>query len=156
MRHDDWLRMAIVRATRGVAADIGGPFGAIVVRDGIVLGEGENRVLSTNDPTAHAEVIAIRAACQSVGNYHLPGAVMYASCEPCPMCLAAIYWARIERVYFGASCNDAAELGFADDFIRRELPLANEVRSIVSEQLLRDEALGPFLDWKAKQDKRWY
>lgn len=154
--HEDYLRQAIEHARSGVARDIGGPFGAVIVRDGEILGWGENRVISTNDPTAHAEVVAIRDACQHVGEYHLPGAILYASCEPCPMCLAAIYWARIERVYFGASCQDAADLGFADDFVRRELPLANHERSIVSEQLLRDEALAPFRAWREKHDKRWY
>lgn len=156
MTHEDWLREAMRLAIAGVEVGRGGPFGSVVVRDGAVLGRGENRVLSTNDPTAHAEIVALREACQEARSFHLPGAVVYASCEPCPMCLAALYWARVARVYYAASCQTAAQAGFADDFIRRELPLPSEQRSLPVAQLLASEGGAPFDAWLAKQDRTMY
>lgn len=154
--HETFLREAIELAKDGCARGDGGPFGAVIVREGQVLGRGWNRVLIDRDPTAHAEVIAIRNACAAVGDFHLPGAIVYASCEPCPMCLAAAYWARVERIYFGCNSADAAQIGFADDFIRQELPLPADERSIPLVPLLRDEALQVFRDWQANADRRMY
>jgi tRNA(Arg) A34 adenosine deaminase TadA len=151
--HDFWLREAIAVAQAGVAANRGGPFGAIVVRDGALLARGENRVLETNDPTAHAEIVAIRLACQHFGAFHLPGAIVYSSCEPCPMCLAALYWARVEQVFYAATASDAASAGFADAWIRDELPLPHSQRSLGVQQLASSEALAPFEAWQAKPDK---
>jgi tRNA(Arg) A34 adenosine deaminase TadA len=154
--HETFLREAIALAKEGSARGEGGPFGAVIVRDGQVLGRGWNRVLVDHDPTAHAEVVAIRNACASVGDFHLPGAIVYASCEPCPMCLAAAYWARVERIYFGCLSQDAAQIGFADDFIRQELPLPADERSIPLVPLLRDEALQVFHAWQANANRRMY
>lgn len=150
------MREAIEMALRAVQSDSGGPFGSVVVRDGAIVGRGENRVTSTNDPTAHAEVVAIRDACHALGTFDLGGCEIYASCEPCPMCLAAIYWARIERLYFGCSARDAAELGFDDEVIRRELVSPIDARTLRPEQLMREEALGAFEAWRNKPDKLWY
>ncbi len=154
--HETHLREAIQLAMAGSARGNGGPFGAVVVRDGEVLGRGWNRVLVDQDPTAHAEVVAIRAACSALGDFHLAGAVIYASCEPCPMCLAAAYWARVERIYFGCQSQDAAAIGFADDFIRHELPLPADQRSLPLIPLLRDEALEVFRAWEANAQRRMY
>jgi guanine deaminase len=150
------MREAIRLALEGVHAGSGGPFGAVVFRDDAIVGRGQNRVTSTNDPTAHAEVVAIRDACQRLGTFDLRGCEMYASCEPCPMCLAATYWARIDRLYFGCSASDAAELGFDDEVIRRELVSPLDARTLQAAQLLRDEALVAFDAWREKQDKLWY
>jgi guanine deaminase len=154
--HDDYLREAIELAIRGLERGDGGPFGAVIVQNGVVIGRGWNRVLATNDPTAHAEVVAIREACAQLATYHLTGCTVYASCEPCPMCLAACYWAQAEHVYYAATALDAAAAGFADDFIRRDLlePVAG--RKLVLEQRLPEEALRPFATWQAKPDRRMY
>lgn len=150
------MREAIEMALRGVQSGSGGPFGSVVVRDGAIVGRGENRVTSTNDPTAHAEVVAIRDACQRLGTFDLSGCEIYASCEPCPMCLAAIYWARIGRLYYGCSAQEAAELGFDDEVIRRELVAPIDSRSLRPEQFLREEAVRAFEAWREKADKLWY
>ena len=134
----------------------GGPFGAVVVRAGEVVGRGYNRVLSTNDPTAHAEVVAIRNACAQVGHFHLTGCTIYASCEPCPMCHAACYWAQADRVYYGATGQDADAAGFADDFIRRDLLTPLPHRKLSLEQHLHDEAMAAFTAWQAKLDRQLY
>jgi tRNA(Arg) A34 adenosine deaminase TadA len=123
------------------------------VRKGEVIARGSNRVTSTNDPTAHAEVTAIRAACQALGTFQLSDCELYTSCEPCPMCLAAIYWARIPRVFFGNTRQDAAAIGFDDDFIYQQIPLPPEQRAIEMLPLLRDEAQQTFKTWSAKPDK---
>lgn len=147
------MREAIRLARENMRAGAGGPFGAVVVKDGKIIGRGWNQVTSANDPTAHAEVMAIRAACRALGDFRLNGATIYTSCEPCPMCLSAIYWARIERVYFAGTREDAAAAGFDDALLYREVALALEQRSIPFVSLLRDESLAAFADWNAKTDK---
>lgn len=134
----------------------GGPFGAVIVKDGELISEGTNRVTSSNDPTAHAEVLAIREACRKLGVFHLAGSEIYTSCEPCPMCLGAIYWARLDRIYFAGAAADAAEIGFDDSFIYRELTKAAAKRKIPMIQMQREEALAAFRAWKAKPDKIIY
>lgn len=147
---------AIELARIGMENDAGGPFGCVVVKDGEVIGEGNNRVTSTNDPTAHAEVIAIREACRKIGDFQLDGCSIYTSCEPCPMCLGAIYWARPARVYYACTRDDAATIGFDDRFIYEELEKANEEREMVLIPLMRDEALTVFTEWSQKPDKVEY
>ncbi|MEM9916468.1 MAG: nucleoside deaminase [Bacteroidota bacterium] len=151
-----FMRMAIELARKGMASNEGGPFGAVVVRDGKVIAKGNNRVTSTNDPTAHAEVVAIREACQVLGHFQLDGCTIYTSCEPCPMCLGAIYWARPSRIVYACSREDAAAIDFDDDFIYREIPLPVDQRSIPTTQLLQKEGVEVFEDWKHKTDKHLY
>jgi guanine deaminase len=151
-----FMAEAIRLALEGVAAGRGGPFGAVVVKAGQVVGRGFNQVTSLNDPTAHAEIIAIRDACQSLGTFHLTGCELYASCEPCPMCLAAIYWARIDRYYFGCTAQDAAAIQFADNFIRHELSVPPEQRTIPAIPFMRAEALAAFSVWHSKADRVMY
>jgi guanine deaminase len=134
----------------------GGPFGAVIVKDGAILAEGANRVTVTHDPTAHAEVDAIRSACAKLGNHVLAGCEIYTTCEPCPMCLAAIYWARLDRVYYANTRTDAARIGFDDDFLYREIPLPLEARQIRMIRLLEDEARATFAVWESKPDKVRY
>lgn len=134
----------------------GGPFGAVIARDGEIVGTGTNRVTSDCDPTAHAEVNAIRAAASRLGTFDLSGCEIYSSCEPCPMCLGAIYWAHLDRLYYGNDKHDAAGIGFDDAFIYRELDLKPEDRSLKSERLLSDEAAAAFREWAAKPDKVEY
>lgn len=134
----------------------GGPFGAVIVKNGKIIGEGWNKVTSTNDPTAHAEVSAIRDACKNVGNFDLDGAEIYTSCEPCPMCLSAIYWARISKIYYGNTRKDAADIQFDDDFIYQEIPKDMKDRAIPLEQCGHTEALTVFKEWEKKQDKIHY
>lgn len=147
---------AIELARLGVEQFLGGPFGCVVVKDGVIIGEGNNSVTSTNDPTAHAEIIAIREACKSLESFQLTGCTIYTSCEPCPMCLGAIYWARPEKIYYACTRDDAAAIGFDDDFIYEELVKANTERELVLTNLMRDEALEVFRDWSAKTDKIEY
>lgn len=154
--HQAYLREALRLAIEGMHRGAGGPFGAVVVRDGQILGRGYNRVLETHDPTAHAEVVAIRQACQMVGHHHLDGCLVYASCEPCPMCLATCYWAQVDRIYFGASAVDAAAAGFADDYIRRDLARPVAERQLLLESLLADEAQAPFDAWRNKVNRQHY
>src|SRR5688572_2949804 len=134
----------------------GGPFGAVVARDGVVIAEGSNRVTSTNDPTAHAEVVAIREACRKLGDFQLSGCTVYMSCEPCPMCLGALYWARPARLAFACSRSDAAAAGFDDELIYSELPLPHSERRIATSQLLREEGLAAFRDWASSLGRREY
>ena len=134
----------------------GGPFGAVVVRKGRIVGRGWNQVTSTNDPTAHAEICAIRDACRRLRVFQLDDCELYTSCEPCPMCLSAIYWARLRRVCYGNTRKDAARIGFDDDFIYREVAAAISRRKIPMKQLLRKEALAAFAEWTAKVDKVRY
>ncbi len=150
------MREAIRLAMQGMQNDEGGPFGAVVVQNGKIIGRGNNRVTSTNDPTAHAEVVAIRNACQHLGHFQLDDCILYTSCEPCPMCLGAIYWARPMRVFFGCSREDAAAIEFDEEFIYREIPLPVEERKIETRQLLREEALEVFKAWEAKDDRVEY
>ncbi len=155
MEHADFMRQAIDLAVNNVDNG-GGPFGAVIVRDGVVVATGVNRVTATNDPTAHAEVSAIRAACLALGTFNLQGCVLYTSCEPCPMCLAAIYWAHIDAVYYGVGKDDAADAGFDDSFIYKEFALPHEERSKPLGVLLSKEAQRPFDKWKNKSDKQTY
>lgn len=116
-----FMMRAIELAIEGVRANSGGPFGAVIVKNGEIIGEGWNQVTSTSDPTAHAEIVAIRRACEKLGTFHLEGCVIYTSCEPCPMCLGAIYWAKLEKIFYSCTRKDAASIGFADDFIYEEI-----------------------------------
>lgn len=154
--HEPFMRRAIELAREGMNTVGGGPFGSVVVRDGIIIGEGGNRVTATNDPTAHAEVVAIREACRSIGSFQLDGCTVYASCEPCPMCLGAIYWARAERVYIACTREDAANAGFDDEHIYEELKLGRGERRVPMTGFLRDEGLTVFEEWIAKPDKIEY
>lgn len=158
MRDDErFLREAIALAREGMDRNEGGPFGCVIVKDGQVIGRGNNRVTSSNDPTAHAEVVAIREACRSLGAFQLDGCTLYTSCEPCPMCLGAIYWARPDRIVFAATREDAAEAGFDDQLIYDELPLPPEQRRIPTQaRVLRKEAQAVFEDWRTKEDKVRY
>lgn len=134
----------------------GGPFGAVIVRKGKIIGRGCNQVTSSNDPTAHAEIVAIRAACRRLKRFQLEDCDLYTSCEPCPMCLAAIYWARVRRVFYANTRKDAARIAFDDDFIYREVALPIRKRKLEMKQLLRAEALEAFVEWKNKADKILY
>lgn len=147
------MRRAIELSLANVEAGLGGPFAAVVVKDGRILGEGANRVTSSKDPSAHAEVMAIRAACRVLDDFQLPGCEIYTTCEPCPMCMGLIYWARLERVFFGNSAEDAAAIGFDDSRIYRELRIPREQRAIPTVQVLRDEARAAFDAWQRKPDK---
>jgi guanine deaminase len=150
------LRHVIARATENVASSKGGPFAAAVVRDGKIVGEGANCVTATNDPTAHAEVTAIRAAAKALGTFALVGCELYSSCEPCPMCLSAAYWARLDAVYYGASAGDAARAGFDDAFLYAEFQKDSGNRKLRSVQLLKDEAWASFAAWIASPNKIEY
>jgi tRNA(Arg) A34 adenosine deaminase TadA len=152
----DFMQMAIQLATENVRSGAGGPFGAVLVKDGAVIATGVNQVTSANDPTAHAEVNAIRQACRALGTFQLNGCVLYTSCEPCPMCLAAIYWARLPRVYYGNTRADAAAIGFDDEFIYQQIPLPPQQRSIAMQPLLREAAQAAFQEWRTKADKVRY
>lgn len=151
-----YMTRAIELARAGMDAGVGGPFGCVVVKNGEIIGEGNNRVTSTNDPTAHAEVVAIRAACERLEAFQLDGCSIYTSCEPCPMCLGAIYWARPEKVFYACTREDAAGVGFDDDFIYDELAKPKAEREHVMISLLRDEGFALFHDWSAKTDKVEY
>lgn len=137
-------------------AGLGGPFGAVIVKDGKVIGVGFNKVTTDNDPTAHAEVVAIREACKTLGDFSLKGAVIYTSCEPCPMCLASIYWARLDRVYYANSRYDAARIGFDDEFLYEEIAKEIADRSMEMVHLPDDTAALAFDEWEAKEDKVEY
>ena len=143
------IRLSVVKMRRGS----GGPFGAVVVKGRRIVGRGGNQVTSTNDPTAHAEIVAIRDACRRLRTFQLDGCDLYTSCEPCPMCLSAIYWARIRSVFYGNTRQDAARIAFDDDFIYREVALPIRQRKLVMKQLLRREALAAFVEWERKADK---
>jgi tRNA(Arg) A34 adenosine deaminase TadA len=150
------MKEAIRQAVENVRSGRGGPFGAIVVKDGRVIATGTNLVTALNDPTAHAEVNAIREACNSLGTFQLRGCEIYTSCEPCPMCLGAIYWARPDRVYFAASAADAAEAGFDDSFIYDELKISKSERRIPFESMMPEAGLEPFREWTQKNDRIKY
>jgi tRNA(Arg) A34 adenosine deaminase TadA len=150
------MRTAIALSREKMREREGGPFAAIVVKDGRVIGRGWNRVTSANDPTAHAEIVAIRDACEALGDYSLEGAVIYTTCEPCPMCLSAIYWARLSGLYYANTTADAASIGFDDEFLYRELALSAAERSLLAERLLGEEAREVFDEWDAMEDKELY
>ncbi len=149
----DFMREAIWLSREGMQGSRGGPFGCVIVKDNAVVGRGNNRVTSTCDPTAHAEVVAIREACAALKTFDLTGSSLYTSCEPCPMCLAAIYWARVDVIYYANTRVDAANIGFDDDLIYREVALAIEHRSKTMKPLLRDEAQAVFQEWMRKEDR---
>ncbi len=151
--HEEFLRRAISLAAENVEQRRGGPFGAVIVMDGQVVAEGANHVTTRNDPTAHAEVEAIREACRKLGRHDLRGAVIYASCEPCPMCLSAIYWARLDALYYAASKDDAARAGFDDSFLYQQIPLAQEQRALPTRRLLAAESSLPFDRWAVSSSK---
>jgi tRNA(Arg) A34 adenosine deaminase TadA len=151
-----FMREAISLAKEGVESGQGGPFGAVVVKNDKIIGRGNNRVTSTNDPTAHAEVTAIRDACKNIGSFQLEGCEIYTSCEPCPMCLGAIYWARPDRMYYACTQSDAAKIGFDDAFIYKEMELPISDRKIETTQLIRDEAISAFEMWEALEAKTEY
>ena len=155
MKTEELMRRAIALAVDNVQTG-GGPFGAVIVRDGEIVATGVNRVTLDNDPTAHAEVSAIRAAASVLGTFDLSGCEIYTSCEPCPMCLGAIYWARLERVYYACDQKDAARAGFDDAFIYRELALDKSCRQLEMARLLSHEALSAFEAWRLKRDKTPY
>ena len=144
----EFMKQAIALATNNVIVGHGGPFGAVIVRDGQVIATGVNRVTATNDPTAHAEVVAIRAAGVAMGHFRLSGCEIYTSCEPCPMCLSAIYWSHIDAIYYGNTAADAAVAGFADAFLYEELKLPMGGRKIPAARLLGEKALESFEAWK--------
>lgn len=157
--HDDdarFLAHAVRLSREHMNEGAGGPFGAVIVRDGAVLAEGWNQVTSANDPTAHAEVVAIRRACEAVGDFSLEGAVLYTSCEPCPMCLASAYWARVSRIVYANTRADAAAIGFDDSFIYDEIPKPPEARSLPIEHHPNVDAKAVFEAWLQKPDKIRY
>lgn len=150
------MKRAIELAETGVDMNKGGPFGCVVVKDGAIIGEGHNQVISSNDPTAHAEIIAIRNACIKLNSFQLDGCTIYCSCEPCPMCLGAIYWARPEKVFYACDRNDAALIEFDDQFIYDEIVKQIGDRSIEFIRLLREESLSVLKKWSEKEDKISY
>lgn len=150
---NSFMQKAIALSLESVEEHQGGPFGAVIVKDGQIIAEGYNQVTATHDPTAHAEVVAIRKACQKLGVFHLQGCEIYTSCEPCPMCLAAIYWANLDKIYYANNKVDAAKINFADDFIYQELDRPVAQRKLAMTQMMRDEALVAFEKWSKKTDK---
>lgn len=150
------MGMAIAAAKNGIESNTGGPFGAVIVKNGEIIATGCNSVTSTNDPTAHAEVVAIRKACEKLGSFQLDDCILYTSCEPCPMCLGAIYWARPKKVYYACEANDAANIGFDDSHIYNEIKIPFTQRKIPFEQIERKEALTVFTAWTEKMDKTEY
>src|SRR5437763_125960 len=152
----EFMREAIRLSVQMMRRGQGGPFGAIVVRGDRIIGRGFNRVTSTNDPTAHAEIVAIRDACRRLKTFELIGCDLYTSCEPCPMCLSAAYWARLRKIFYGNTRKDAQRIAFDDAHIYREVALPIRKRSLTMKQLRRDEALAAFKEWEAKADKVRY
>ena len=155
MTKEELMRKAIELSVKNVAEG-GGPFGAVIAKDGEIIATGVNRVTADHDPTAHAEVSAIREAARKLGTFDLGGCEIYSSCEPCPMCLGAIYWARLDRLYYGNDKHDAAAIGFDDAFIYKELDLEPENRRLESQRLLSREAIKAFEAWQSKTDKTEY
>jgi len=151
--NEQFMREAIRISVEKMRAGVGGPFGAVVVKENRIIARGWNQVTSTNDPTAHAEIVALREACRQLGDFRLPGCEIYSSCEPCPMCLGAIYWARVDRLYFAATRQDAAEAGFDDEWLYREVALPVAQRRLPTRQLLREASLDALAHWKAKPDR---
>jgi tRNA(Arg) A34 adenosine deaminase TadA len=151
-----FMRRAIELARDGVENDHGGPFGCVIVKDGKIVGEGCNEVTSTNDPTAHAEIVAIRSACRTLNSFQLENCIVYTSCEPCPMCLGAIYWSRPDAIFFAGTREDAAAAGFDDELFYCELEKPNEDRQLRMTELLREESQRVFQNWIDKPDKKEY
>ena len=154
--HEQFMRRAIELARRGADENLGGPFGCVIVKDGDVVGEGSNCVTSTNDPTAHAEIVAIREACKNLNSFQLEGCTIYTSCEPCPMCLGAIYWSRPSAIFIAATREDAALAGFDDELFYTELEKPNDDRQLKMQSLLREESQKVFQSWIEKPDKVEY
>ena len=155
MKNNNFMRRAIELSIQNIK-DNGGPFGCVIVKKNKIIAEGINRVTSNNDPTAHAEIIAIRNACEKLNTFNLEECELYTSCEPCPMCLSAIYWSHINKIYYGNSRLDAAKIGFDDDFIYNELNKKLSSRKIQMKQINQNEAKKAFLDWEEKVDKAEY
>ncbi len=155
MTKEELMRRAIELSENSVRNG-GGPFGAVIAKDGEIIAEGSNKVTINNDPTAHAEVCAIRNACKILNTFELANCVIYTSCEPCPMCLGAIYWARLSKIFYANDRKDAAEIGFDDDFIYEEIAIEPQYRKKPSEILLRNEAINAFRMWTLKDDKTKY
>ena len=151
--HEEFMRIAIGLSEYNVKQNQGGPFGAVIVKEGAVIARSANMVIPENDPTAHAEISAIRLACRALGNRNLAGCVIYSSCEPCPMCLGAIYWAGISKIYYANTQVDAANIGFDDEFIYKEVNTPMEQRNLPCVQLIRDEALQIFKLWQAGESE---
>ncbi len=156
MGHEEIMRRAIALSREKMQDAEGGPFGALIVRDDTVIAEGWNQVTGHNDPTAHAEIVAIRTACAALGDFSLEGCSIYTTCEPCPMCLAAIHWARIDRIFYANATEDAAAIGFDDERLYRELALPQAERSTPMVRLLADEALEVFREWASDPDRVLY
>jgi guanine deaminase len=156
MSQSSYMRRAVALALENVQANRGGPFGAVIVRNGEIIAEGTNQVTTTNDPTAHAEVMAIREACAKLGTFELADCEIYASCEPCPMCLGAIYWSRLRRIYYANTRAEAAGIGFDDDLIYREIGLDPATRSIPAEQLMADDPQAILRAWMESPNKIEY
>jgi len=154
--HEAWMQAAIDESLRGMRSNQGGPFGAVIVFRGALIARCHNQVLSTNDPTAHAEILAIREACRHLSTFRLDECDLYTSCEPCPMCLGAIYWSHVRSVFFGNTHRDAARVGFDDQFIYDEMRVATEARRIPMIQLLASEAAKAMVEWEHKRDKLAY
>jgi tRNA(Arg) A34 adenosine deaminase TadA len=152
----EFMRRAIALATQNVTSGVGGPFAAVVVRQGQIVGEGVNTVTAANDPTAHGEVNAIRAACKALDSFSLAGCELYTNCQPCPMCLAACYWARLDAIYYGAKAVDAARAGFDDAFLYEEFRKDDSARALAAAQLLGDEAWATFAAWIESENKIKY
>jgi tRNA(Arg) A34 adenosine deaminase TadA len=152
----EFMWEAIRLSIQNIREGSGGPFACVIVKDNKIIARGTNTVTSTNDPTAHAEIVAIRNACKVLKTFQLTGCEIYTSCEPCPMCLGAIYWARPDKIYYANGRNDAARIGFDDEFLYEELPKKISERMIPTKQLMREEALAAFLEWEQKQDKIKY
>jgi tRNA(Arg) A34 adenosine deaminase TadA len=153
---EQFMLRAIELANNGMNSNDGGPFGCVIVKNGEIIGEGNNNVTGSNDPTAHAEIVAIRNACKNLNSFQLDDCEIYTSCEPCPMCLGAIYWARPSKVFYACTREDAASIGFDDDFIYKELNLSMEKRSISMVQILQEKGLEVFKNWMKKIDKIKY
>ncbi|MBK0382645.1 nucleoside deaminase [Pedobacter sp. SD-b] len=147
-KHQEFMRLAIALSHENVEKSLGGPFGAVITKNGEIIAKSANTVTTTNDPTAHAEVAAIRLACKKLNTFNLEGCIIYTSCEPCPMCLGAIYWARLDKMYYANTKRDAAKVGFDDAFIYDELDLKPQDRKLKSEQILASEAIEAFNLWE--------
>ena len=155
-REENFMKEAIALSLKSIHKNEGGPFGCVIVKDNIIIGRGNNQVTLTNDPTAHAEIVAIRDACKNINNFQLDGCEVFTSCEPCPMCLGAIYWARPSIIYFGNNRQDAADAGFDDSMIYDEIKAGIEERKIPIKSIGRAEALKVFMEWKNKTGKKVY
>ena len=155
MTNEELMRRAIELSENSVRNG-GGPFGAVIAKDGEIIAEGSNRVTIDNDPTAHAEVCTIRKACEKLGTFDLKGCVIYTSCEPCPLCFGAIYWAHLEKIYYANDRKDAGKIGFDDDFIYEEIAIEPQYRKKPSEIILQNEAINAFKMWTLKDDKSEY